>query len=115
VERYRKAVVAFVGFAGAVASLILTGYDPTFTEAVAALVGPAFAVVGVIMAGPPTVENLSKAVAELQGAALYVASYFVVVDPGTVEKIGVLLGAVFTVYGVWYATNEGAPRTTTIR
>lgn len=102
----KKAVVAFISLVGAVLALALSDFDPSFTDACIALAGGVFAVIGVYMAKNHTGQDLSKAVAQLQGAALTVVGYFATVQPGTVQKISVLTGAVVSVAGVWWVRNE---------
>lgn len=103
----KKTVVSFISLVGAVLAFVLSEYDPTWTDGFVALAGAVFAVVGVFMAKNHTTDDLSKAVTQLQGAALTVVGYFATVDPGTEEKIAVLAGAVVSVIGVWWARNEG--------
>ena len=108
--RYRKLVVACIGMAGAAAALILTGYDPTFTQACIALAGSVFGVVGVFASKNHSVDDLSKAVAALQGAALTVVGYFATIPTDTPEKVAILAGSVVTVIAVFWVPNEGAPQ-----
>ncbi len=91
-----------------------SGAPPNFVGAGLALVlssspspGALFAVGGVFLAKNHTTDDLSKAVTQLQGAALTIVGYFATADPGTVEKIAVVTGAVVSVIGVWWARNEG--------
>jgi uncharacterized membrane protein len=105
----KKAVVSAVFLIGAVVALIFSDYDPGFTEACVALAGSVFAVAGVFMAKNHTKDDLSKAVSQLQGAALTVVGYFATVQPGTVQKITILAGAVVSVIAVYWTTNEPPP------
>jgi uncharacterized membrane protein len=102
----KKTVVSALFLIGAVLALILSDYDPNFTQACVALAGAIFAVVGVFMAKNHTEQDLSKAVSQLQGAALMVVGYFATVQPGTVQKITVLTGAAVSVIAVWWARND---------
>jgi FtsH-binding integral membrane protein len=102
----RKTVVAMLSLGGAILALVLSDYDPSFTGACIALAGGVFAVLGVFLAKNHTEKDLSKAVAQLQGAALTVVGYFATVNPGTVQKITVLAGAAVSVVGVWWVKND---------
>jgi hypothetical protein len=102
-----KAVVAAIALVGAGAALALSDYDPSFTDACIALVGPTFGVAAVFMEKNHTVDDLSKAIAELQAAALFVVGYFTVIPTGTGEKIALLVGSVLAVYAVWRKANAG--------
>ena len=102
----KKAVVSAIFLIGAVVALIFSDYDPGFTEAAVALAGSVFAVAGVFMSKNHTEDDLSKAVSQLQGAALTVVGYFATVQPGTVQKITILAGAVVSVIAVYWARND---------
>jgi hypothetical protein len=106
--RYRKAIVSAIVLVGAALALILNGYDPTFTQACVALVGPAFAVGAVLLSKNHSIDDLSKAVAQLQGAAVGVVGYFTVVPTDTLEKVTLLVGAVIGTIAVWWTTNDSA-------
>lgn len=109
----KKTVISALFFAGAVLALVLSDYDPNFTNDVVALAGALFATIGVFLAKNHTEDDLSKTVAQLQGAALTVVGYFATVQPGTVEKITIISGALISVYAVYRANNameySGAP------
>lgn len=101
----QKAVLAAVGLLGALAALFIPDYDLSFTDAVVGLVGPVFAVIGVFAAKNHTPEDLQKALEAAKGAALAVVGYFTVVPAGTDMKVAVLIGAIATVFGVWWRPN----------
>jgi len=113
VAEAKKAVVSAIFLVGAIAALVLSDYDPGFTEACVALAGSVFAVVGVFLSKNHTEDDLSKAVSQLQGGALTVVGYFVTVQPGTVQKITILAGLVVSVVAVYWFRNDlpygGAP------
>jgi uncharacterized membrane protein len=102
----KKTVVSAIFLIGAVLALILSDYDPDFTQACVALAGSVFAVGGVFLAKNHTEKDLSKAVSQLQGAALTVVGYFATVQPGTVQKITILSGAVVSVIAVYWVRND---------
>lgn len=102
----RKTVVAIISLIGAVVAIFFTGYDPNFTQACVALAGALFAVAGVFMAKNHTEKDLSKAVSQLQGAALTVVGYFVTVQPDTAHQIAILSGAVVSVFAVFWISND---------
>jgi hypothetical protein len=97
-----------------VSIIFLIGYGVTlfvavpigFVPAVAALVGPVFAVVGVFVAKAHSVDDLSKALEQLKGAALTVAVYFVAVPADTANKVGVLVGSIVSVVAVIWAHQK---------
>ncbi len=105
----KKAAVSAVFLGGAIAAVVIADYDPNFTQAVVALVGALFAVIGVYASKNHTEDDLSKAVAQLQGAAVFVVGYFVTVPASTVEKVTVLSGAVLSAIAVFQVRNEGSP------
>jgi hypothetical protein len=109
----QKAAVAAVGLLGAILALVIPGYDLNFTQTVVALVGPVFGVIGVFVAKNHTPEDLGKALAALQAAALAVAGYFVEVPASTGMKITVLIGAVVAVVAVWWIPNSNYTYTLT--
>ncbi len=102
----KKAVVSALFFVGAVLALVLSDYDPNFTDDVVVLAGTLFGVIGVFLAKNHTKEDLSKAVTQLQGAALTVVGYFATVQPTTVEKITILSGALVSIYAVYRVRND---------
>ncbi len=102
----KKTVVSAIFLVGAVLALILSDYNPDFTQACVALAGSVFAVAGVFLAKNHTEKDLSKAVSQLQGAALTVVGYFATVQPGTVQKITILSGAVVSVIAVYWFRND---------
>jgi hypothetical protein len=104
----KKAVVSTIALIGALLAFVLSDYDPSVTDGFVALAGALAGVFGVFLAKNHTEEDLSKAVAQLQGAALSVAGYFVTVQPGTVEKITILTGAAVSVIAVYWLRNDMA-------
>jgi hypothetical protein len=106
VAEAKKAVVSAIFLIGAIAALVLSNYDPGFTEACVALAGSVFAVIGVFLSKNHTEDDLSKAVSQLQGGALTVIGYFVTVQPGTVQKITILAGAAVSVIAVFWVSND---------
>lgn len=94
-----------------VSAIFLVGFAVTlfvtapvgFVPAVAALVGPVFALIGVFVAKAHSVDDLSKALEQLKGAALTVAVYFVAIPADTANKIGVVIGGVVSFAAVIWA------------
>jgi hypothetical protein len=105
----QKFVVSAVFVVGAALALVLSQYDPSFTQALVALVGAVFAAAGVFLSKNHTPDDLSKAVAQLQGAAIFVVGYFTTVPTSTVEKITLLTGALLSGYLVYKQSNEPVP------
>lgn len=101
----RKAVIALLVLGLAAAALFIH-IEPGFDQAVVILAGEVFAVIGVFAATNHTADDVSKALAQLQGAALTVVGYFATVNPDTVEKIAVLAGAFVSAYAVWRFGNK---------
>jgi multisubunit Na+/H+ antiporter MnhB subunit len=104
----KKAVVSLIFLGGAAAALIFSGYNPDFTQSVVALAGAGFGVVTVYMAKNHTDDDLSKAVAQLQGAALSVVGFYAVIPTDTVGKISLLTGAALSAFAVFKARNAPA-------
>jgi uncharacterized membrane protein len=108
-DEAKKAVVSAVFLVAYIVGLILLGApDLGFAELCVAVVGPAFAVAAVFMETNATSEDLSKAIGQLQGAVLAVVGYFTVIDPETIEVIGVIVGGLISVYTVFRTRNTPA-------
>lgn len=105
-EECRKAVVSVVAVAAAALGLFLS-IDPSFGQACIVLVGAAFGVVSVFATKNSTPDDLSKAAAQLQAAALAVVGFFIVVPTSTVGKIGVLVAALVSAWAVFSVPNAG--------
>lgn len=103
-EEARKAVIAFITFGAAIAALFIA-YDPGINEALITLVGAVAGVVGVFMS-PYNAEDLSKAVSQLQGAALSLVGFWVTVDPSLEVKIGTAVAAALSAYAVFKVRNK---------
>lgn len=101
----RKFVVAAV-IAALAAVAFFVAYDPGFEEAVVSLVGAVFAAIGVFADRNATEDDVSKAVTALQGAALSVVGFFATVPAETETQIGVLVGALLSVYLIWRTRND---------
>lgn len=100
----RKSVVAGLVLGLAVLGLLWV-HDPSFDQAVIVLAGEVFAVVGVFLAKNHTIDDVSKALSQLQGAVVSVVGYFVVINPTTLEKMSVLVAAAVSAYAVFKTTN----------
>ncbi len=100
----RKAVVSIVVLGCAAAALFIS-IDPSFTQALVTLTGAGFGVVGVFMAKNHTEDDLSKAVAQLQSAALSAVGFYVTIPTDTVGKISLLTGALVSAYAVFAVPN----------
>lgn len=105
----RKFVVSGLFTAGYIVAFLVLGGDLSFVQAAVALSGPAFALAGVFLSKNHTFDDFSKAVAQLQGAALSVVGYFTVVPTSTLQQVGLIVGGVVSVVGVWYFGNDPAP------
>lgn len=101
----RKFVVAAVIVALAAVAFFVT-YDPGFEDAVVALTGAIFAVIGVFADKNHTVDDVSKALTFLQGSAISVVGFFATVPAATETQVGVLVGALVAAYGIWYTAND---------
>lgn len=95
-------IVSAIFLAGFAVTLFVTA-PVGLIPAVAALVGPVFAVIGVFVAKAHSVGDLSKALEQLKGAALTVAVYFVAIPADTANKIGVLIAAFVSFVAVIWA------------
>lgn len=101
----RKTLVAIVALGCAVAGIFISGFNPNFQQAAIMLIGSVFAVIGVLCAKNHTEDDLSKAVAQLQGSALTVVGYFTQIPTSTAGKIGLIVGALLSMYAVWRVPN----------
>jgi hypothetical protein len=102
----KKAVVSAIFLIAAAVGLFTT-VDPNFTQAVIVLAGSAFATAGVFLSPKLHPDDLSKAVAQLQGSVISVVGYFAVVSPSTAEQLTVLTGLVVSTYLVFRLRNKG--------
>lgn len=100
----QKAIVSFIILALAVAALFIT-VNPGLQTACVVLAGAVFAVIGVFMTKQHTVDDVGKAVSQLQGAVLSVVGLFVEVPTTTVAKIGVIVAALLAAYAVYKREN----------
>lgn len=107
VANVMKAVVALVLLLGQVAVLVVSGYDPSFTDVVVVLVGNLFGAVAVFGSKNATRDDLTKASMAMLGSAVSVVGFFTVVDPNTVEQLTVLIGQLLGVYLVFRVPNAG--------
>jgi hypothetical protein len=110
--RYRKMIVALIAAVGAAAALVVNGYNPSFTQACIALVGPVFGVIAVFASKNHSIDDLSKAVSQLQAAAITIVGYFATIPTDTGQKITILVGSIVSVIAVFWVPNEGSPETT---
>lgn len=102
----QKAVVSFVFLLGAVAALVIPGYNIGLTDAVSALIGPVFAVIGVFAAQTFSPETFEKSLMQLWGAATGVIGFFTEVPASTDMKVVVLIGAIASVAAVIFVKNR---------
>lgn len=102
----QKAIVSGIFLLGALAALLIPGYNVSFTDAVVALVGPVFAVIGVLLAKTYSPETFEKTLNQLYGAVASVIGYFVVIPASTSMKIVVLIGAIVSVVTVAKVKNQ---------
>jgi chromate transport protein ChrA len=101
----QKAIISLLFLAGGAVGLFVAT-KPGFVEACVALVGPVFAAIGVFAAKNHTADDLQKALEQLKGAALAIVGYFTVVPTTTGERITALIGAVVSVFAVYWKHNE---------
>lgn len=103
----RKAVIAAIYFVFAV--IMLAGFVPAvgFEEAVLALVGPLYGVIGVFLAKNHSADDLQKALEALKAAALSAVSFYVAVPDSTGATITMLITGAVMAIGVYWARNEG--------
>jgi hypothetical protein len=108
----RKAVISAIVLVAAAVGLFVA-VDPNFTQAVIALAGAGFGVAGVFAAKNHTVDDLSKAVAQLQASALSAVGFYVTVPMSTVGKISTLVAALLSAYAVYRVPNGTSLRSRT--
>jgi glucose uptake protein GlcU len=106
-SEYAKAAVALIGLVGYVLLTFIT-FDPSLVTAVQLLVPAAVGVVLVWGAKNHTPDDLNKALMALASAAITVVSYFTTVPADTANKIGMAIGALCVVVGVYWARNTVA-------
>jgi hypothetical protein len=97
--------VALVALGCAVAGIFVSGFNPNFQQSAIMLIGSVFAVISVLTAKNHSEDDLSKAVAQLQGSAMTVLGYFLVIPTSTAGKIGLIVGALLSMYAVWRIPN----------
>lgn len=106
----QKALIAFVGFAGFTALVLLkTDFDPGLIVALQTLVPAGFAVVAVFAATNFSAASLEKALLGFISAGVGVYQFFGHVDTSTVETLGVMAGYAATFIGVYWKGNSPGP------
>ncbi len=108
VEQTLKFLVALVTLVLAIVGLFVA-LKPGFDEAVVVLAGEIVGTAGVFMAKNITEDDVSKALAKLQGSIITVVGFFVVLDPTDVEKATVIGGALASVIAVYFVQNKSMP------
>lgn len=103
----KKTVIAFIVFGGAVAAMFIA-YNPGINEAAITLASAIFGVIGVFLQPQFSIEDLSKAVTALQGAAIGLGNFFLVIEPSTTVQITSVVGAAIALYAIYRANNEKA-------
>lgn len=109
----RKTVVAGLYLLFSV--VMLAGFVPHvgFQEAVLAVVGPAYGVVGVFLAKNHDPADLQKALEALKAALMTAISFYVAVPEATNESVTLLITGIVMAVGVYWTRNagQGAPAT----
>lgn len=103
-SEYAKAIVAGIGLVGYVLLTFIT-FDPGLIQAVQLLVPAAVGVILVWGAKNHTPDDLNKALSALVATAITVVSYFTTVPADTTNKIGMAIGALCVVIGVYWTRN----------
>lgn len=101
----KKTVVAAITFGAAIAAMFIA-YNPGINEAAITLAGAVFGVAGVFLSPQFSIEDLSKAVVALQGAAIGLGNFFLVIHPSTVVQITSVVGSALALYAIYRANNE---------
>jgi hypothetical protein len=101
----KKTVIAVITFGAAVAAMFIA-YNPGINEAAITLAGAIFGVIGVFLSPQFSIEDLSKAVAALQGALIALGNFFFVIHPSTVVQITTVVGSAIALYALYRANNE---------
>jgi len=101
----QKFVVAFIFFAATLAGFFIA-FDPATTPALVAVSGAIFALAGVFLNKQHTVDDMSKALSQLQGTLISLVGIYVTVDPALITKIGMAVAAVIGVYAVYKREND---------
>lgn len=102
----RKTVVAGLYLIFSV--VMLAGFVPHvgFQEAVLAVVGPLYSVIGVFLAKNHDPADLQKALEALKAAFMTAISFYVAVPEATNEAVTLLIGGVVMAVGVYWARND---------
>lgn len=108
-SEYSKAIVAIIGLVGYVLLTFIT-FDPTLIQAVQLLVPAAVLVVVTWGSKNHTPDDLNKAMMAFVSAAITVVSYFHTVPADTANKIGMAVGALVIVLGIYQKRNSTAAR-----
>lgn len=106
----QKALIAAIPLVFVLLSLVV-GWVPVegFEEAVLALVGPLFLLVGVFAAKNHDSQTFEKALKALAGAALTVATYFPNVDVASWDnKIALGITLLVAIFGVLFKQQQPA-------
>jgi hypothetical protein len=101
----KKFVIAAITFIGAIVAMFVA-YNPGINESAITLAGAVFGVAGVFMAPQFSVEDLSKSLVALQGAAIAMANFWVTVSPSVTVKITTAVGAIVALIALYVANNE---------
>lgn len=102
----KKAVIAAILLLGAIAALVVPGYDVDFTQAVVVLAGPVFGVIGVLTAKTFSPETFEKTLQELYAAVAGVLGFFITIPASTEMKVSYLIVAIVGVFAVAKVKNS---------
>jgi hypothetical protein len=107
----RKAVVAALYLVFSI--VMLAGVVPHvgFEEAVIAVVGPAYAVIGVFMAKNHSVDDLQKALEALKAAITTTLGFYIAVPASTANILEMLITGIVMAVGVWWTKNAASGKT----
>ena len=102
-----KALIALVGLAGYVVLLFVT-FDPSLIQSIELLIPAVFAVIGTFAAKNHSTDDLQKALMAAIGAIISIVSYFHTVPADTANKIGLVVGAIVIIVGIYWKANAPA-------
>jgi hypothetical protein len=104
-DESKKFVITAITFGAAIAAMFIA-YDPGINEAAITLASALFGVAGVFLAPQFSIEDLSKSLEALKGAAIGMANFWFVVEPSLEVKIGSALAAAIALYAIYKANNN---------
>lgn len=109
----KKFVITVITFVAAIVGMFLA-YNPGVTESAITLAGGVIALVGVFLEPQFSVEDFSKGVRAIEGAAIGLANYWFTINPSLEMKIYSGVGSGIVLFIIIWANNEKSHNEVTI-